>query len=110
MGHRLATFLVVVFATFFNGALHLYTRVRTCPLFARVGREELVPFHEECQRRLPVAIYAPRLPADGVQRAAVLPPAAPVHHRMDRQTGNDNGEVRRLIRLPAYLLVRVLAA
>jgi len=55
----LATFLVVVFATFFNNALHFYTRVQKYPLFARVGREEFVPFHKEYRRRLPIAIYAP---------------------------------------------------
>jgi hypothetical protein len=145
----LVTFVVVVFATFFNNALHFYTQVQTYPLFAWVGREGFVPFHKEYQRRLPLAIYAPYsllmaanalllfvrpaevavgwvvalliLNASIVVESLAL--AAPVHYRMDRQTRNDKGEVRRLIRLNgvrlaaatassalvAYLLVRTLA-
>ena len=149
MGLGLLTFVVVVFATFFNNALHFYTQVQTYPLFAWVGREEFVPFHKEYQRRLPVAIYAPYslLMAANALLLFFRPPevavgwvvallilnasiiveslalAAPVHYRMDRQTRNDKGEVRRLIRLNAarlaastassvlvaYLLVRTLA-
>ena len=149
MSLGLVTFVVVVFATFFNNALHFYTQVQTYPLFAWVGREGFVPFHKEYQRRLPLAIYAPYsllmaanalllfvrpaevavgwvvalliLNASIVVESLAL--AAPVHHRMDRQTRNDKGEVRRLIRLNgvrlaaatassalvAYLLVRTLA-
>ncbi len=149
MSFGLAIFVVVVFATFFNNALHFYTQVQTYPLFARVGRDEFVAFHKEYQRRLPLAIYAPYTllmaanvlllfshPAElavgwvvallilnafiAVESLAL---AAPVHYRMDRQTFNDKGEVRRLIRLNgvrlaaatassalvAYLLVRTLA-
>ena len=149
MGLGLATFVVVVFATFFNNALHFYTQVQTYPLFAWVGRDGFVPFHKEYQRRLPLAIYAPYSllmaanalllvfrPAEVavgwvisllILNASVLVEslalAAPVHYRMDRQTGNDKGEVGRLIRLNAvrlaastassiivvYLLVRTLA-
>lgn len=149
MSLGLVTFVVVVFATFFNNALHFYTQVQTYPLFAWVGREGFVPFHKEYQRRLPLAIYAPYsllmaanalllfvrpaevavgwvvalliLNASIVVESLAL--AAPVHYRMDRQTRNDKGEVRRLIRLNgvrlaaatassalvAYLLVRTLA-
>ena len=149
MSFGLAIFVVVVFATFFNNALHFYTQVQTYPLFARVGRDEFVAFHKEYQRRLPLAIYAPYsllmaanvlllfsrpaelavgwvvalliLNASIVVESLAL--AAPVHYRMDRQTRNDKGEVRRLIRLNgarlaaatassalvAYLLVRTLA-
>ncbi|CAA9461053.1 MAG: hypothetical protein AVDCRST_MAG02-2288 [uncultured Rubrobacteraceae bacterium] len=149
MGLGLATFVVVVFATFFNNALHFYTQVQTYPLFAWVGRDGFVPFHKEYQRRLPLAIYAPYSllmaanalllvfrPAEVavgwvisllILNASVLVEslalAAPVHYRMDHQTGNDKGEVGRLIRLNAvrlaastassiivvYLLVRTLA-
>ena len=49
----------MVFATFFNNALQFYTQVETYPLFGWVPREGFVAFHEEYQRRLPVAIYAP---------------------------------------------------
>ncbi len=59
MSFGLAIFVVLVFATFFNNALHFYTQVQTYPLFARVGRDEFVVFHKEYQRRLPLAIYAP---------------------------------------------------
>ena len=149
MSLGLATLVVVVFATFFNNALHFYTQVQTYPLFARVGRDAFVAFHKEYQRRLPLAIYAPYsllmaanvlllfsrpaelavgwvvalliLNASIVVESLAL--AAPVHYRMDRQTRNDKGEVRRLIRLNgvrlaaatassalvAYLLVRTLA-
>ena len=149
MSLGLVTFVVVVFATFFNNALHFYTQVQTYPLFAWVHRDRFVPFHKEYQRRLPLAIYAPYsllmaanalllfvrpaevavgwvvalliLNASIVVESLAL--AAPVHYRMDRQTRNDKGEVRRLIRLNgvrlaaatassalvAYLLVRTLA-
>lgn len=149
MSFGLAIFVVVVFATFFNNALHFYTQVQTYPLFARVGRDAFVAFHKEYQRRLPLAIYAPYsllmaanvlllfsrpaelavgwvvalliLNASIVVESLAL--AAPVHYRMDRQTRNDKGEVRRLIRLNgarlaaatagsvlvAYLLVGALA-
>ena len=149
MSLGLVTFVVVVFATFFNNALHFYTQVQTYPLFAWVHRDGFVPFHKEYQRRLPLAIYAPYsllmaanalllfvrpaevavgwvvalliLNASIVVESLAL--AAPVHYRMDRQTRNDKGEVRRLIRLNgvrlaaatassalvAYLLVRTLA-
>lgn len=145
----LATFMVVVFATFFNNALHFYTQVQTYPLFAWVGRDGFVPFHKEYQRRLPLAVYAPYSllmaanalllffrPAEVplgwvipllILNASILVEslalAAPVHYRMDRQTGNDKGEVRRLVRLNGvrlaastassiivvYLLIRTLA-
>jgi hypothetical protein len=59
MSFGLAIFVVLVFATFFNNALHFYTQVQTHPLFAWVGREGFVPFHKEYQRRLPLTIYAP---------------------------------------------------
>ena len=132
----LVFFVVVVFATFFNNALHFYTQVQTYPLFAWVGRNEFVPFHEEYQRRLPVAIYAPYslLMAANVLLLFVRPAevavgwvvvllilnasilveslalAAPVHHRMDRQTGNDKDEAARLIRLNAIRLAAATAS
>ncbi len=149
MSLGLATFVIVVFATFFNNALHFYTQVQTYPLFAWVDREGFVPLHKEYQRRLPLAIYAPYTllmaanalllffrPAEVavgwvvallILNASIivesLALAAPVHYRMDRQTRNDKGEVRRLIRLNGvrlaaatassfivvYLLVRTLA-
>ena len=136
MGFGLATFVVVVFATFFNNALHFYTQVQTYPLLAWVGREEFVPFHKQYQRRLPVAIYAPYSllmaanalllffrPAEVtvgwvivllILNASILVEslalAAPVHRRMDRQTGNDKGEVGRLIRLNAARLAAATAS
>ena len=149
MSLGLATFVVVVFATFFNNALHFYTQVQTYPLFAWVGRDGFVPFHKEYQRRLPLAVYAPYSllmaasalllffrPAEVavgwvisllILNASILVEslalAAPVHYRMDRQTGNGKDEVRRLVRLNGvrltastassivvvYLLVRTLA-
>lgn len=136
MGFGLAIFLVVVFATFFNNALHFYTQVQTYPLFAWVGRDEFVPFHKEYQRRLPLAIYAPYsllmagnalllffrpaevpigwtvalliLNASIVVESLAL--AAPVHYRMDRQTRNDKQEVGRLIRLNGLRLLAATAS
>ena len=136
MSLGLVTFVVVVFATFFNNALHFYTQVQTYPLFAWVGREGFVPFHKEYQRRLPLAIYAPYsllmaanalllfvrpaevavgwvvalliLNASIVVESLAL--AAPVHYRMDRQTRNDKGEVRRLIRLNGVRLAAATAS
>ena len=148
MSLGLATFAVVVFATFFNNALHFYTQAQTYPLFGWVDRQGFVSFHKEYQRRLPLAIYAPYTllmaanalllffrPAEVtvgwgvvllILNASIvvesLALAAPIHYRMDRQTRNDKGEVRRLIwlngaRLAAatassfvvvYLLVRTL--
>jgi hypothetical protein len=125
----------VAFATFFNNALHYYTQVQTYPLFAWVGRDEFVSFHQEYQRRLPAAIYAPysllmagnalllffrpaEVPVWSVAVLLILNAsilleslafAAPVHYRMDRQTGNDKGEVRRLIRLNALRLAAATA-
>ena len=132
----LVTLVVFVFATFFNNALHFYTRVQTYPLFAWVGREEFVPFHKQYQRRLPPAIYAPYSllmaanalllffrPAEVavgwviallILNASILVEslalAAPVHYRMDRQTGNGKGEVGRLIRLNAARLAAATAS
>lgn len=150
MSLGLAVFVVMAFATFFNNALHFYTQVQTYPLFGWVGRDEFVPFHQEYQRRLPAAIYAPysllmaanalllfsppaEVPVWSVVLLLILNAsilveslafAAPVHYRTDRQTGDDKGEVRRLIRLNstrlaaattssvpvAFLLLRLLAA
>src|SRR4028119_335040 len=73
MSFGLAIFVVVVFATFFNNALHFYTQVQTYPLFTRVGRDEFVAFHKEYQRRLPHPIYAPPPP-----RVPPPPPSARV--------------------------------
>jgi hypothetical protein len=149
MSFGLAIFVVLVFATFFNNALHFYTQVQTYPLFAWVGREGFVPFHKVYQRRLRLTIYAPYSllmaanallllfrPAEVavgwvvvllILNASILVEslalAAPVHHRMDQQTGNDKDELARLLRLNAirlaaatassllvaYLLVRTLA-
>jgi hypothetical protein len=136
MSFGLAIFVVVVFATFFNNALHFYTQVQTYPLFARVGRDAFVAFHKEYQRRLPLAIYAPysllmaanvlllfSRPAElavgwvvallilnAFIAAESLVLAAPVHYRMDRQTLNDKGEVARLIRLNGLRLLAATAA
>ncbi len=131
----LAVLVILVFATFFNNALHFYTRVQTYPLFAWVGREEFVSFHEEYERRLPVAIYAPYsllmganvlllfAHPEGVGLSWVVALlvlnafimiesllfAAPVHHRMDRE-GQDAEGIRRLVRLNALRLVASTAS
>ena len=136
MSLGLATFVVVVFATFFNNALHFYTQVQTYPLFASVGRDGFVPFHKEYQRRVPLAIYAPytQLMAANalllffrpvevslgwvisllIFNASILVEslalAAPVHYRMDRQTANDKDEVRRLVRLNGVRLAASTAS
>ena len=135
MSLGLAIFAVVVFATFFNNALHFYTHVQTYPLFAWVDRDGFVPFHKEYERRLPLAIYAPysllmaanalllffrpaEVAAGWVIVLLILNAsiavvsvalAAPVHRRMDRQTRNDKGEVGRLIRLNGVRLAAATA-
>ncbi|MGH3147918.1 MAG: hypothetical protein ACRDTR_19175 [Rubrobacter sp.] len=135
MGLELVVLAAVVFATFFNNALHFYTQVETYPLFAWVGREEFVPLHKEYQRRLPVAIYAPYtllmgsnlllfflrpdsvglgwvvvlllLNASVLVESLVL--AAPIHYRMDRE-GQDERSIRRLVGLNAIRLGASTAA
>ena len=136
MSLGLVTFVVVVFATFFNNALHFYTQVQTYPLFAWVDREGFVPFHEEYQRRLPLAIHAPYSllmaanapllffrPAEvavgwvillSILNASIvvesLALAAPVHYRVGRKTRNDKGGVGRLIRLNGVRLAAATAS
>jgi hypothetical protein len=129
VGFGLWVFLAVVYATFFMNALHWYTQVQTYPLFAWVPKGEFVHFHQEYERRLPVALYAPYallmvsnavlffVPPEGVGilwvlalfllnaciAAESLAFAAPVHRRMDRE-GKDEEAVRKLVNLNSFRL------
>ncbi|MFQ4135204.1 hypothetical protein PGN35_002685 [Nodosilinea sp. PGN35] len=124
MNTEMLVFVVAVFATFFNNALHWYTQVSSYPLFGWVGPGEFVPFHQEYERRLPLSIYLPYgllMASTGllvfVRPAAVplgwvvvllglnasimaisLTFAVPVHSRLDRQGYSDSAGLRKLIR------------
>ncbi len=124
MNIEMIVFVVAVFATFFNNALHWYTQVSSYPLFGWVGSEQFVSFHQEYERRLPFSIYLPSgllmvstLLLIFVRPAAVplgwvlvllglnasimaisLIFAVPVHSRLDRQGHSDRAGLRRLIR------------
>lgn len=116
-------FLLAVFATFFNNALHWYTHVTTYPLFAWLGPNEFVPFHKEYERRLLFAIYIPYtlvmlgtllllvwrpsvidlgwvillLILQGSVMAVSLAFAAPIHARLDQEGLQDKRRIRQLL-------------
>jgi hypothetical protein len=56
---EIAVLVAVVATTTFNLALQYATQVATYPLFARLGRESFVAYHQAWERRLPLTIYAP---------------------------------------------------
>jgi hypothetical protein len=105
-----AVLVAVVVATSFNLALQYATQVATYPLFAHLGRDSFVGYHQAWERRLPLTIYAPygALVAADVLLLALRPPgvalgwvlallaltaavtaisvllAVPVHRKLDR--------------------------
>lgn len=116
-------FLLAVFATFFNNALHWYTHVTTYPLFAWIGQNEFVSFHKEYERRLPLSIYLPYtavmastllllfwrpeavalgwvimlLVLQGSIMAVSLAFAAPLHAQLDREGKQDAHSIGQLL-------------
>ena len=125
----MVVFLALAFATFFMNAVHWYTQVQTYPLFSWVPEEGFVALHEEYERRLPVALYAPYallmaanvllffFAPEGVGlgwvialfslnafiMAESLAFAAPVHYRMDRE-GKDERAIRKLVFFNSFRL------